>query len=493
MKRNFIRVEGFNTQEPAFRRGSFRALKKGIKPRIQIPYENNIPRPFRAGLLIFLLILGLGILAGCGKAEEKTPPDTQPRVRASPVVAREIAGEVSGFGFLSFLKKIDLAAPSEGVLETLYFREGDFISRGNIAAVLKNPQITLAVRRAENAFSQAGSALKLAEARLLEGEFSAEARLLENEKDLAELEEERKALEEQRRKQWSEEALFEAGGVSVEAIHDSRFALEASEARCRLMEKALEIRRIGLRPEDLAAAGVPIPPDNDGLRRALIGLAVAGLRAEKEAAQANLSAAEKELESCLILESELIIRSPGSGTIGGRYFEEGERVKGEDKILTLIDTGSLYAVFSVSETEALKLSRGMAATVSLDGTGGVYSGKVDLVSPQADSQSFTFTVRVLLPADREGLLKPGMFARVKISLEEKQKITLIPEAALKDKKENRGTVFTVKGNTLSERSVVLGRMLGDEREIISGLVPGEVVVLRPVAALQDGVYVSVAD
>jgi hypothetical protein len=48
----FIRVEGFNTQEPAFRRGSFRALKKGIKPRIQIPYENNIPRPFRARLLI---------------------------------------------------------------------------------------------------------------------------------------------------------------------------------------------------------------------------------------------------------------------------------------------------------------------------------------------------------------------------------------------------------------------------------------------------------
>jgi membrane fusion protein (multidrug efflux system) len=100
---------------------------------------------------------------------------------------------------------------------------------------------------------------------------------------------------------------------------------------------------------------------------------------------------------------------------------------------------------------------------------------------------------VLLPADKEGLLKPGMFARVKISLEEKQKIIFIPEAALKDKKENQGTVFTVKSNTLSERNVVLGRLLGDEREIISGLAPGEVVVLRPIAALQDGVYVSVAD
>jgi multidrug efflux pump subunit AcrA (membrane-fusion protein) len=409
------------------------------------------------------------------------------------VVLRESAGEVSGFGFLSFLKKIDLAVPSPGVLETLYYREGDFIRRGSTAAILKNPQINLAVRRAGDAFSQAEAALNLAGARLLEGEFQAEARLLENGKAQAELEEERRALEEQRRKHLSEEALFEAGGISVEAIQDSRFALAAAEGRYGLMEKELEIRRVGLREEDLQAAGIPVPDNEEDLRRALIGLAVAGLRAEKEAAEANLLAAEKELESARLLEDELVIRSPGSGIVAARYFEEGERVQAEDKILTLIDTGSLYAVFPVPEAGALKLSRGMAARVSLDGTGGVYDGKVDLVSPQADSQSFTFTVRVLIPADREGLLKPGMFARVAIPLEEKQKIVIIPEAALRDKRENQGTVFTINGSTLSERAVSLGRILGEEREIISGLAPGEVVVLRPDAALQDGIYVSIAE
>ena len=48
----FIRVEGFNTTP-------FRALKKCIKPRIQIPYKNNIPRPFRAGLLIYPVLFCL--------------------------------------------------------------------------------------------------------------------------------------------------------------------------------------------------------------------------------------------------------------------------------------------------------------------------------------------------------------------------------------------------------------------------------------------------
>jgi len=52
MKKLFIRVEGFNTPP-------FRALKKGIKPRIQIPYKNNIHRPFRARLLILLFLLAI--------------------------------------------------------------------------------------------------------------------------------------------------------------------------------------------------------------------------------------------------------------------------------------------------------------------------------------------------------------------------------------------------------------------------------------------------
>jgi hypothetical protein len=48
----FIRVEGFNKNPLTSSRESFRVLEKGIKPRIQIPYENNILRPFGARLLI---------------------------------------------------------------------------------------------------------------------------------------------------------------------------------------------------------------------------------------------------------------------------------------------------------------------------------------------------------------------------------------------------------------------------------------------------------
>ena len=95
------------------------------------------------------------------------------RVRGTAAVIRELPDETSGFGSLSFLTKVDIAAPQEAVIRRLYFREGDFIRQGQVALQLENPQINLAVERAQNNFSQAVAARNLANSRLLEGIFQA--------------------------------------------------------------------------------------------------------------------------------------------------------------------------------------------------------------------------------------------------------------------------------------------------------------------------------
>jgi RND family efflux transporter MFP subunit len=246
-----------------------------------------------------------------------------------------------------------------------------------------------------------------------------------------------------------------------------------------------------LREIDLLNAGIVPPPDEQEFRQALIKLSTAGLRAELKAAEANLESVGQELESSRFLESSLVVHSPMSGIAGARHCEEGERLKREDKIFTIIDTHSFYAIFPVPEAEALKLSRGMPATINLDGTGTAYNGVVDLVAPQADIQSFTFLVRVILDADEKGLLKPGMFARIIISMEQPRKIHLIPESSLIDRKDNQGIVFVIRNNMLSERVVQLGQLYGDEREI-TGLNQGDVVVLHPNMTLKDGTYVAIA-
>ena len=443
---------------------------------------------------LFFLI-GLVNLTGfisCNDSQVKFEEESPLPVRMSPVMIREDPEEIRGFGSLSFLKKFEVISSLDGVLEALHFREGDRINTGDLIAVLSNPQINLAARRAEDTYSQALAALDIAHVRLRDSTLSAEIRLLENEKYQDELIQAERVLEEERRKSRNREAVYEAGGLSDEAIREDRFRLASAETQVQFMTRDLDIRRVGLREEDLIAAGMPVPEDIDELRSALIHLATMGARAETAAAQANLEVAAREMESSRILERDLQIRSPGPGVVGARYVETGERIKRDDGIITIIETESLYAFFPVPETDAHKLHKGMVAYVDSAGEE-IFEAMVDLVSPQADNQSFTFMVRVLIDPQENSRLRPGMFARVSIPVYSDKTIMLVPESALTALRENTGRVYTVQNNVLSERNVVIGSRYGDEREIVSGLNAGEVVILNPGPAHREGVHVVQAE
>jgi multidrug efflux pump subunit AcrA (membrane-fusion protein) len=134
----------------------------------------------------------------------------------------------------------------------------------------------------------------------------------------------------------------------------------------------------------------------------------------------------------------------------------------------------------------------MDAVVLIDGTGESRKGQVDLVYPQADSQSLSFLVRVLLD-DANGDLKPGMFVRVTVALGPPRKIITIPESSIVNKHGDEGTVFVINGTVLSQRKVVLGSSLGEDREISAGINAGELLVSRPGADIREGIYVSLAE
>jgi len=190
----------------------------------------------------------------------------------------------------------------------------------------------------------------------------------------------------------------------------------------------------------------------------------------------------------------LTIRCPASGVIGARYLEEGERVRLQDKIISLIDTASLYAIFPVREKDALRIEKGMKAFAMIDGTGETRNGAVDLIYPQADSQSLSFLVRVLLQnTSANSRLKPGMFTRVTINLGPPENALFIPESSIFNRKNDEGNIFIVNGKSLTERKVIIGTTMGEECEITSGLNAGELVVLRPDPDLREGTNVSIME
>jgi len=444
-------------------------------------------------LLLYLTVfLTVFLFFSCGKSNENIISDSR-TVRGIPVSVKEIPDTASGFGSLTFTSKIDITSPQEAVIRRLFFREGDYVNSGQIIIQLENPQINIAVERAENNYSLALASHNLAGSKLLEGKFQAEAHLLALDKADSELTLAKWRWEENRRKHQNQETLFEAGGIHTEAILVSRFSLDNEWEQIQLMERELEIRRIGCRDQDLIMAGIQVPLDATERRNALISLLTSSLSAELEASKARLDAAEKELISINITFEELTIRCPASGIVGARYLEEGERVRLQDKIISLIDTTSLYAIFPLRERDAVRVEKGMTASVLIDGTGETYEGIVDLIYPQADSQSLSFLVRVLLRnAGEPDNLKSGMFARITVKLGNPNKAVYIPESSIFNKKNNEGSVFIISGSVLTERKIIFGSLFGEEREIISGLNEGEIIVQRPDSDLREGTNVSVS-
>jgi RND family efflux transporter MFP subunit len=295
--------------------------------------------------------------------------------------------------------------------------------------------------------------------------------------------------------------------VNEETIRSARFELESQKTQIGLAERDLEIRRIGFRDKDLIAAGIAVPDDAEEKIKQLVQLRTISLRLEMEAAKRSLDEAAKQLEAARISVANLKITSPADGVIAARYFEEGERIEKAAKLFTLLDSSSLYALIPVREQDAFLIEKGMNADVTIDSTNMKYTGTVSLVASTADSESFMFTVRILLPEEAlkpfddstlsgtpsgNVLAKPGMFARATIDLGSVRHKLVLNDKSIVNRKNNEGKVYIVHGKILEERNVVFGETVEGEIEIIEGIKEGELVVLRPENNFRNNLQVEVA-
>jgi RND family efflux transporter MFP subunit len=441
---------------------------------------------------LFFCVMSAVVLCGsCAKHEDEGNPALEVRVSPAGLVYKP--NEVRGFGSLSFLTKNDVNVLQEGEIAAIYYREGEEVKAGDLLALLENPHLSIAVEVSEQEYTQAEAAYELAKSRLLEGEFNAEAELLSLKRSEAELYEKARYHGETARKFNQQQTLFAAGGVNEEAIRSVRFEIDAQAVQLELSALDLEIRRIGLRDKDLQAAGMPVSGDPEEKTKDLIALSTVALRIELQAAETSREMASKNLVSARTAEAEMRIVSPVSGFIAARNFEEGEHVKKDDALFTILNADSLYATIPVREADAFRIKKGMAARVKMDSTGTEYRATVDLVSPIADTRSFMFNVRLLIDAEElsgAGHAKPGMFAEARITLGEPDQIVVIDDDSIVNKNKKEGIVFVVQGQYAAMKQVTFGELFENKREI-TGLENGELVVQKPAAGLREGAYVHI--
>jgi multidrug efflux pump subunit AcrA (membrane-fusion protein) len=416
------------------------------------------------------------------------PPSTEPfkpRVKAVVLARQEVARELESFGTISVLKKADVSNLVEGTVETLAVEEGQPVRRGQILTRLKNPQLELRRTQADSALEVARSAVSVSRAQLWEGRLQVQARVIALEKAKLALDEKQLEWNEAERTYKNKQQLYDAGGTTQDTLAGLRLSVAGQEAAYQGLLKDWESRRIGLRDDDLVSYGMAVPSDPAQKLDSLVRLNTLSLLADLESAESKLAAAEADVRSAQTMVEALTVVSPLDGILGARYVEAGEHAQPGTKLVTVIDTSAVYAVFPLSEEDAVAVVEGLRVDVAVDAfPGQTFGARVDLVSPLVDPQTGTVSVKAKL-GNLPVRLKPGMFARVKVRLASSAEV-LLPESAVVQKTGAQAKIYTVVNGRILAKDVELGKNLGGRYLLVSGALESDLVVDSPSLLLKEG-------
>lgn len=204
-------------------------------------------------------------------------------------------------------------------------------------------------------------------------------------------------------------------------------------------------------------------------------------------AAARLAAAKARLQAAEVKMSKTGVLAPDDGVISARSATVGSLTQPGQELFRLIRGGRLEWRAEVPSADMLRVKPGQVATL-VNPNGEAIKGQVRTVAPSVDPQTRNGLIYVDLPANNA--VRAGMFARGEFELERSPALTL-PQSALV-LREGFAYVFRLEGtDRVAQAKLTLGRRLGDQVEILSGLTPEARVVLSGAGFLADGDVVKV--
>ena len=229
------------------------------------------------------------------------------------------------------------------------------------------------------------------------------------------------------------------------------------------------------------------------------------LRAQLATAQRNAQVAADGLRISAQGVDNTIVRAPFAGVVIAKAAQPGEIVSPmaagggftRTGIGTIVDMDSLEVEVEVGEAFIGRVKPGMPTETVLNAyQDWKIPGKVIAIIPAADRGKATVKVRVGIDA-KDARIVPDMGARVSF-LEEAKPVqadvkpgVLVPAAAIVER-DGKDVAFAIDGEAVEQRTLKLGRTLGDDREVLEGLNGGDAVVLDPPEQLADGSRVRIA-
>ncbi|MEM7725741.1 MAG: efflux RND transporter periplasmic adaptor subunit [Cyanobacteria bacterium P01_A01_bin.45] len=438
------------------------------------------------------------------QAANNTSKDTSENIASSmsvtvvPVETTRIVRNLPAKGAIAARNLTPVLPQTNGLLiKQVLVKEGDFVRKGQVMAVLDDSLIQDQIRQAKADVESRRADIAARKADLSSqeaalqsskaGVLSSQATVAQRRADLAQAQ---ARLQEAQRNHNRNKELAASGAISTQQLDTSATTLATSREAVRV-----EAANISGAKANVISSQASISSAKAAIQSA---------QARVKSAEANLRSGLASIEQLRTQLGQTVVRAPVSGLVAQRLARVGDVtgvppqtqvttiVGGTQKLFSIIENGDLELQAKVPETQISQVKIGAPVQVKSVANDNVQiNGKVVQIEPVVNDTREAI-VKIALPVAKQ--LKPGMFAQASINTTTINGLG-IPQKALIPKSVDSATVFVVsENNIVSAREVTTGEIInGGKVEIKSGLQTGDKVVLKGAGYIKDGDKVRVVN
>jgi RND family efflux transporter MFP subunit len=207
-------------------------------------------------------------------------------------------------------------------------------------------------------------------------------------------------------------------------------------------------------------------------------------------AKAQLVQTQSSVDELKITLANTTVTSPVDGFVSKRVLDQGAFAGANTVILSVVDITIVRMVANLVEKDVKRVQPGVSALVEVDAfPGEQFTGQVSRVAPVFDPATRTAPMEIEVP--NPGFrLKPGLYARVKLTVDRRPNALTVPRGAIADIEGKRG-VFMLENQVAKFHEVKTGLQDNERVEILEGLTEGQRVVTVGTLALRDGDRITV--
>jgi membrane fusion protein, multidrug efflux system len=227
-------------------------------------------------------------------------------------------------------------------------------------------------------------------------------------------------------------------------------------------------------------------------------------QAAKDAAEANVSEAQAQVQSASINLGYTAVKAPADGYLGKIPFKTGSLVSMNtvEPLTVLSAVKAVYAYFSFSEVDFLNFTKNIAgktleeklrqlppvSLVLADNSVYAQTGKVEIVSGQFNDQTGAITFRAIFP-NTDGLLRSGLTGKIRIP-KVIDAAVIVPQESTFELQDKVFVLALDEKNTVSSKPINVTDRLGNYYLVSNGVKPGDRIIYAGLDKLRDGAVID---